>query len=121
MYLWFDPYTFILSFKVKYICIERLLKKKTHEPSLENTVIKDFLQLNLILSDTLEGWIIYCVLKLDSKNAKSDYVSYPFDFLRHALTMKILMDKDSFCFVFIALICIAILKLVDMICDQRTS
>ena len=98
-----------------------LLKKKTHEPSLENTVIKDFLQLNLILSDTLEGWIIYCVLKLDCKNAKSYYVSYPFDFLRHALTLKILMDKDSFCFVFIALICIAILKLVDMICDQRTS
>ena len=41
MYLWFDPYTFILSFKVKYICIERLLKKKTDEPSLENTLFEN--------------------------------------------------------------------------------
>ena len=103
------------KFWVVYVCYRFILEQ------CENTVIKDFLQLNLTLSDTLEGWIIYSVLKLDSKNAKSDYVSYPFDFLRHALTLKILMDKDSFCFVFIALICIAILKLVDMICDQRTS
>ena len=43
MYIGFDLYPFIVSFKVEYICIERPLKKKTLEPPLENTVIKGFL------------------------------------------------------------------------------